>query len=309
MRVFVTGAAGWVGRHVVAELLSHGHRVLGLARSEAHTAALTAVGAEVHLGSLEDAESLKRGAAVCDGVIHCAFLVDFARFQHCCDIDRRAIDAIGGALAGTNKPFVSTFGSLGTAAGPGEVSTEETPGQTEGMLGARAQGEETVMAQAARGVRATLVRLSPTVHGQGDGGFIPTLISLARKHGVAVYIGDGRNRWPAVHARDAARVYRLALEKGQAGSRFHAVADEGVPTKEIAEAIARGLGVPCVSKSAEEAPAYLDFLTHFFAMDAPSSSRLTQERLGWKPTEVGLIEDMDQGHYFDLAISRSKLIP
>ena len=308
MRVFVTGAAGWVGSHVVKELLSYGHRVLGLARSDANAAVLTALGAEVHRGSLEDVESLKQGALACDGVIHCGFIHDFARFQQCCATDRVAIETIGAALAGSNKPFVSTFGTLGTDVAPGSVGTEEHPGMSTGMAGLRAGSEAAVLATAANGVRATLIRLPPSVHGTGDGGFVPTLIAMARQHGSAVYIGEGHNRWPSVHVLDAVRLYRLALEKGQAGSRFHAVADEGVPTRDIAEAIGRGLGVPVVSQPVGEASAFLGFLTHFFAMDAPSSSRLTQERLGWKPTEPGLIDDLGQGHYFDTTISSSKYI-
>ena len=308
MRVFVTGAAGWVGRHVVKELQSHGHQVLGLARSDANIATLTALGAEVHRGSLEDLDSLKQAAAQCDGVIHCGFVHDFSRFQEVCAIDRAAIDAIGEALEGSNKPAVFTFGTLGTVPTPGRAGTEEDPGQTAGMAGMRAGNEQAVMAWAGKGVRATLVRLPPTVHGTGDAGFVPMLIGLARKNGMSIYVDDGQSRWPAVHVLDAARVYRLALEKGQAGARYHAVAEEGVHTKDIAEAIGRGLQVPVESKSSAEAPAFLQFLGHFFALDGPSSSRLTQERLGWKPTEVGLVEDIKQGHYFDTNISASKYV-
>ena len=307
MRVFVTGASGWVGSHVVKELLSHGHTVVGLARSEENAAALKAAGAEVHRGSLEDAQSIREGARTCDGVIHCGFVHDFARFEQSCATDRQVVHTVGDALAGSGKPFIATFGTLGTLVTPaGRTGTEEDPNQTEGMMGMRAVNEENVLALAAKGVRASLIRLPPTVHGTGDHGFVPTLISFARKNGVAAYIGEGRNRWPAVHVKDAARLYRLALEKGQAGSRFHAIADEGVPTRDIAEAIGRALGVPAESRTAEEAGPLLNFLAHFFAMDAPSSSKLTQQRLGWKPVEAGLLEDLAQGHYFDEGVSRSK---
>ncbi len=295
MRVFVTGATGFIGSAVVRELLGAGHQVLGLARSDAGAKSLAAAGAEVHRGSLEDLESLKRGAATADGVIHCAFIHDFSDFAANCAKDKAAIEAMGATLAGSNKTFIATSGVLGLA--PGRSGTEEdTPNHA-----LPRKSEEAGLALASQGVRAMAIRLSPSVHGDGDHGFVPQLIKSARDNGFATYVGDGKNRWPAVHRLDAARLYRLALEKGASGARFHGVADEGIPVRAIAEAIGKRLGVPAVSKSPAEAGALLGFIGMVLGADAPTSSTITQERLGWKPTHVGLLEDLEKGRYFDEA--------
>jgi nucleoside-diphosphate-sugar epimerase len=293
MRVFVTGATGFIGSAIVEELIAGGHEVLGLSRSDTGAAALTAAGAKVLRGSLQDLESLKRGAAAADGVIHCAFIHDFTTFAANCATDQAAIEAMGGALAGSNKPFIATSGVLGLA--PGRVGTEEdSPGSD-----LPRKSEEAGLALVSQGVRAIVIRLSPSVHGDGDHGFVPMLIQAARDKGFAAYVGEGKNRWPAVHRRDTARLYRLALEKGTAGARFHGVADEGIPVRDIAEIIGKRAGVPAVSRSAEETGAALGFLGYVLGMDAPTSSKLTQDRLGWKPTHVGLIRDLEEGRYFE----------
>jgi nucleoside-diphosphate-sugar epimerase len=292
MRVFVTGATGFIGSAIVQELIGAGHRVLGLSRSEGGAKALTAAGAEVHRGSLEDLESLKSGAAGADGVIHCAFIHDFSKFEANCATDKAAIDAMGSVLAGSNKPFISSSGVLGLAQGRAGIETDSPSGAIP------RKSESAALALVPYGVRAMTIRLSPSVHGDGDHGFVPMLVKTAREKGFATYVGEGKNRWPAVHRLDAARLYRLALEKGAAGGIFHGVADEGVPVKEIAEVIGKRLGVPAVSKSPEETGALLGFIGHVLAMDSPASSKLTQEKLGWKPTHVGLIEDLEEGRYF-----------
>jgi len=293
MRVFVTGASGWVGSAVTRELIAAGHKVLGLARSDASARTVAAAGAEVHRGALDDLDSLERGAAACDGVIHTAFIHDFSDFVANCAIDKAAIEAIGAVLEGSGRPLIVTSGTLGLP--HGRLGTEDDP--TSSVLPRRS--EEVGLPLAARGVRAMVVRLSPSVHGDGDHGFVATLVRIAREKGFATYVGDGKNRWPAVHRLDAARIYRLALEKGASGSRFHGVADEGIPVREIAEAIGRRLNVPAVSKTHEEAGALLGFIGHVLAMDGPASSALTQERLGWRPTGPGLIADLEKGRYFD----------
>ncbi len=293
MRVFVTGASGWVGSAVTRDLIGAGHKVLGLARSEASANAVAAMGAEVHRGALDDLDSLARGAASCDGVIHTAFIHDFSDFAANCATDKAAIEAIGAALAGSGRPLLVTSGTLGLP--PGSLGTEDDAAASVMPR----KSEEVGLAMATRGIRAMVVRLSPSVHGEGDHGFVATLVRTAREKGFATYVGDGKNRWPAVHRFDAARIYRLALEKGVSGARFHGVADEGIPVREIAEAIGRRLNVPAVSKTPEEASALLGFIGHVLAMDAPASSALTQERLGWRPTGPGLIADLDKGHYFD----------
>jgi nucleoside-diphosphate-sugar epimerase len=293
MRVFVTGATGFVGSAIVQELLGAGHQVLGLARSDAGAASLAGAGAEVHRGSLEDLDSLKRGAAAVDGVIHTAFIHDFSDFTANVRADKLAIEAMAATLAGSDKPFIVTSGTLGLP--PGRRGTEEdSPGAA-----LPRKSEEAGLAAAAQGVRAMVVRLSPSVHGDGDHGFVPALIKLAREKGNAIYVGEGKNRWPAVHRLDAAKLYRLALEKGTAGARFHGVGDDGIPIREIAETIGRRLKVPAVSKTPEEAAALLGFIGHVLAMDGPVSNALTQERLGWHPTHPGLIQDLEQGRYFD----------
>lgn len=299
MRVFVTGASGHVGSAVVPELLDAGHQVIGLARSDKSAAALTAAGAEVHRGDLDDLEGLAAAAAAADGVVHLAFKHDamFAGdFGSAVAADLRAVEALGDALAGTGKPLVATSGTMLLAfAGLEDAATEADALDA----GPRIDAENAVVALARRGVRSSVVRLPPTVHSTLDhNGFIPTLISLARSKGVAAYVGDGANRWPAVHTLDAARLYRLALESAPAGSRLHAVDDEGVPFREITEAIGHRLNLPVAGIAPAEADAHFGFLSGHAAADNPSSSTLTRELLGWKPVQPGLLDDLGQGHYF-----------
>jgi nucleoside-diphosphate-sugar epimerase len=296
MRVFVTGATGFVGSAIVQELIGAGHQVAGLARSDAAATRLVAAGAVAHGGSLDDLDSLKRGATESDGVIHTAFVHDFSNIAAAGRTDRLAIEAIGTALAGSGRPFVVTSGMAHLT--QGRIGTENDAPDPNSLANHRIASEETTLALASREVRATLVRLPPTVHGDGDHGFVPALIGIARQKGVSAYVGNGKNRWAAVHRLDAARLYRLALEKGSAGSRFHGVAEEGVPTREIAEVIGRQLGVPVVSRSPEEAADHFGWLGRFFALDVPASGTRTQERLGWRPTGPGLIADLDGGRYF-----------
>jgi nucleoside-diphosphate-sugar epimerase len=296
MRVFVTGATGFIGSAVVRELIDAGHQVVGLARSDAAAKSLVAVGGDVHRGSLEDLESLRSGAAAVDGVIHTAFIHDFSNYGPAAEADRRAIDTLGEALAGSERRLIVTSGTL-LAQRQGSLATEEDAHNPNFPR----RSEEAALALAARGVRASVLRLPPSVHGNGDHGFVPRLISIAREKGVSAFIGDGLNRWPAVHRFDAAHLYRLVLEKGSAGATYHGVADEGVPTREIAEAIARGLNLPVVGKSSEEAADQFGWIARFFGIDAPASSALTQERLGWRPTQVGLIADLNADHYFEHA--------
>ncbi len=293
MRVFVTGASGWVGSAVTRDLVAAGHTVLGLARSDASAKTVIAAGGEVHRGALDDLDSLARGAKACDGVIHTAFIHDFSDFAANCATDKAAIETFGAALEGSGRPLIVTSGTMGLQ--PGRLGTED---DTAASILPR-KSEQVGLSMAARGVRAMAVRLAPSVHGDGDHGFVATLVRTAREKGFAVYVGDGKNRWPAVHRFDAAKIYRLALEKGTAGSRFHGVADEGIPVRAIAEAIGSRLNVPAVSKTPEEAGALLGFIGHILAMDGPASSALTQERLGWRPTGPGLIADLDKGRYFD----------
>ncbi|GAB3830334.1 SDR family oxidoreductase [Hymenobacter jeollabukensis] len=293
MRVFVTGATGFVGSAVVQELLGAGHQVLGLARSEANARALTAAGAAVHPGSLDDLDSLRRGAAAAEGVIHTAFNHDFAAYAAAAETDRRAIEALGDALAGSDRPLVVTSGlaGLSTDGRPGTEDDIPTPGFR--------LSEEAGMAQVARGVRASVIRLAASVHDHGDHGFVPTLIDIARAKGVAAYVGEGLNRWPAVHRLDAARLYRLVLEQGRAGGRYHGVADEGVPLRELAAIIGRHLQLPVVSKSVEEAPEHFGWMARFVGLDLPATSRRTQQELGWQPTGPSLLAELEQGHYFE----------
>ena len=296
MRVFVTGATGFIGTAVVRELIDAGHQVLGLARSDAGAKSLIAAGADVHRGSLEDLESLRSGATAADGVIHTAFIHDFNNYAPAAEADRRAIETLGGALAGSDRPLIVTSGTL-LVQGQGSLATEEDGSNPNFPR----KSEATALALAARGVRSSVLRLSPSVHGNGDHGFVPRLISIAREKEVSAFIGDGLNRWPTVHRLDAAHLYRLMLEKGSAGARYHGVADEGVPTREIAEAIGRGLNVPVVSKSGEEAADHFGWIARFFSIDGPASSAQTQERLGWRPVQRGLIADLNAEHYFEQA--------
>ncbi|MEH2554412.1 nucleoside-diphosphate-sugar epimerase [Bradyrhizobium algeriense] len=292
MRIFVTGATGFVGSAVVHELITSGHQVLGLTRSDAGASALAGLGAEAHRGSLEDLESLRDGARRADAVIHTAFNHDFSRFLENCAEDRRAIEAMGAELEGSKRPMLvtSAFGSLA----PGRIATEADRPAPDFPRAS----EAAAAAVAARGVRASAVRLAASTHGDGDHGFVPRLIDIAREKGVAAYVGDGANRWPGVHRLDAARLYRLALEQVVEGGPYHAVADEGVPFKKIAEVIGRRLGVPVISKTHDEAPAHFGWIARFAAMDMPASSARTRAAVGWKPEQPGLIADLDQDNYF-----------
>ncbi len=297
MRVFVTGATGFVGSAVVPELVEAGHEVTGLARSEKSAEALAAAGAKAHRGSLEDLDALKAAAGESEGVIHCAFIHDdFTKMQHAGEVDHRAIEALCGALAGSNRPLVITSGTA--LPGLGRPVTEADSADPEGG-NHRLAGEQLALSFASQGVRSSVVRLPPTVHGEGDHGFVPHIVSIARERGVSGYVGDGANRWPAVHRLDAAKLFRLALEDGPAGSVFHAIGEEGVPTREIAESIARGLGVRSESISPEQALEQLGWIGGFFALDVPATAEITKEQTGWEPTHQGLLADLAEGHYYE----------
>ena len=300
MRVFVTGATGFIGSAVVRELIDAGHRVLGLARSEKAAKDLVATGAEVHRGSLEDLESLRSGAAAADAVIHTAFIHDFSNYGPAAEADKRAIETLGAALADSKRPLIITSGTL-LAQRQGPLATEDdAPNRSFPR-----KSEEAALTLASRGVRVGVLRLPPSVHGEGDHGFVSRLISVAREKGVSAYIGNGLNRWPAVHRLDAANLYRLILEKGATGQRYHGVADEGVPTREIAEVIGRRLHVPVISKSREEAADHFGWIAPFFGIDGPASSAQTQNLLGWRPVMPGLIADLDAEHYFEPVLLHS----
>ncbi|MEE4491208.1 SDR family oxidoreductase [Streptomyces sp. BE230] len=305
MRVFITGASGWIGSAVVPELIDAGHQVVGLARSDASAEALTAVGAEVRRGDLDDLGTLHDAAADADGVIHLAFKHDIAfsgGFQGAAESDRRAVETFGEALAGSGKPFVIASGTLGLA--PGRVATEQdglSPDWPVPFEAARARLATALLAVglAPHNVRSSVVRFPPTVHGEGDHGFMAALVGIARDKGVSGYIGDGANRWPAVHRADAAHLVRLALEDAPAGSTLHAVGEEGVPLREVADTIGRRLGLPVASLAPEDADAHFGWLGGLVGVDGPASSTLTRASFGWQPTHPGLIEDLAKGHYFD----------
>ncbi len=296
MRIFVTGATGFIGSEIVPELIKAGHQVLGLTRSDAGAQSLTAAGAEVHRGDLEDLDSLRSGAAKSDGVIHTAFDHDFSRFVENCEKDRRAIEALGAALTGSDRPLIITSGTGMGNAVPGEPAFENNfninhpnPRKASELAGASVL---------AAGVNVSVVRL-PQVHDTVKQGLITPLVALAREKGVSAYVGEGLNRFPAAHVLDVARLYRLALEKREPGARYNAVAEEGVPARDIAEVIGRGLKVPVVSLSPEEAAAHFGWLAMFVGLDMLASSAQTQERLGWHPTGPGLLTDLEQMHYFE----------
>ncbi|HTN81548.1 MAG TPA: SDR family oxidoreductase [Acidimicrobiales bacterium] len=293
MRVFVTGASGWIGSAVVPELIGAGHDVVGLARSDASADAVDAAGAEVLRGSLEDLDSLREGAAKSDGVIHLAFIHDFTQYDAANQADRDAIAAMGAVLEGSGRPLVIASGVAAVAVG--RSATEDDPPAPEFP---RSLASVMTVELAERDVRSSVVRLPPTVHGSGDEGFIKMLVDIAREKGVAGYIGDGSNRWPAVHRSDAARVFHLALEHASPGSTYNAVGEEGVPTRAIAEAIGRHLHLPVESIEADGATAHFGWLGVIWSIDVPTSSALTQVRLGWKPTGPTLLDDLDAGHYF-----------
>jgi nucleoside-diphosphate-sugar epimerase len=292
MRVFVTGASGWIGSAVIPELLGAGHQVLGLARSDSSAAAVAALGAEVLRGDLNDLDTLRAGAAGSDGVIHLAFIHDFSDFDASLAADRRAIETMGAALEGSGKPLVI---ASGTPQVPGRVATERDEQAAVGGASGRAANAVATLDLAARGVRSSVVGLPRTVHGDGDRhGFIAIMVATARDKGVSGYVGDGSNRWPAVHVLDAAHLFRLAVEQAPAGSRLHAVGDEGVPIGDIAGVISRHLSVPTASVPAAD----FGFLGQILAIDQPASATITRELLGWRPVQPGLIDDMEKGHYF-----------
>ncbi|BBC98099.1 SDR family oxidoreductase [Streptomyces griseofuscus] len=301
MRVFVTGASGWIGSAVVPELIGAGHQVVGLARSDASAEALAAAGAEVVRGSLDDLDVLRAAAADSDGVIHLAFKHDVAfsgGFQSAAEADRRAVDVLTEALVGSDRPFVLASGLAGLK--PGRVATEQDMPVIEGdsPILIRAVTAQAVLASAERGVRSSVVRLSPTCHGDGDNGFMTSLIGIAREKGVSGYPAEGANRWPAVHRLDAARLFRLAVEKAPAGTVLHGAAEEGVPLREIAEVIGRQLKLPTVSVGAEDLAGHFGWMNGFVGLDAPASNAATRALLDWDPTGPSLLADLEEGHYF-----------
>ena len=295
MRVFVTGATGFIGSAIVQELISAGHEVLGLARSDAAAKSLSVAGAKVHRGELQDLDSLSAGAGAADGVIHTGFNHDFSKFKENCENERKAVEALGSALVGSDRPFIITSG-IGLLP-PGQLATEQTMPLSPNP-NPRVASEEAARAVVDRGVRVSIVRLPPSVHGDGDHGFVPILINMARQKGASAYIGEGLNRWPAVHRLDAAHLFRRALEKGAARAYYHGVAEEGIAFRQIAEVIGRRLNVPVVGKTPEDAETHFTWFAHFAAMDVAAKSKQTQENLGWHPTQRGLIADIDGPSYF-----------
>jgi nucleoside-diphosphate-sugar epimerase len=293
MRIFLTGATGFIGSAIVPELINAGHQVLGLTRSDAGADSLIAAGAQVHRGHLEDLESLRSGAAQSDGVIHTAFIHDFSKFKENCEIDQRAIETLGSALAGSDRPLIVTSGlALGS---PKRPVTEDTDPPANSPM--PRVSEESALAMIPQGVSAAVVRL-PQVHDTVKQGLVTYLVAVAREKGVSAYVDEGLNRWSAAHVLDTARLYRLALEKHEAGARYNAVAEEGVSLRDIAEVVGRGLKVPVVSLSPEEAAGHFGWLAMFAGLDLSASSAQTQERLGWHPTGPGLIADLEQMRYF-----------
>jgi nucleoside-diphosphate-sugar epimerase len=296
MRVFVTGASGWIGAAVVAELIEAGHEVAGLARSDASAAAVQEAGAEVIRGSLDDLDTLTAAATAADGVIHTAYVHDFSQMEAAAVTDRRVITTLGAALEGSDRPLVVTTGT--GVLQPGRPVREDdrhdpsTPGHP------RRENETVALELADRGVRVSVVRPAPSVHGEGDHGFVARLVDIARERGASGYVADGANRWAAVHRLDTARLYRMALEQAPAGSVYHAVGEEGVATRDIADVIARHLNLPLVSVDPGDAAEHFGWLGAFFSWDAPASNALTRERLAWEPTHQGLLADLDEGFYF-----------
>lgn len=299
MQVFVTGATGFVGSAVTAELLAHGHRVLGLARSDRSADQLVRSGAQVLRGDLEAPDTLPEGARLCDAILHVGFIHDFARFAHSCAIDTAAIETIGAAIEGTDKPFIVTAGLAGLGV-PGQMVSEDDVAPPPSDLYPRAS-DSAARTLSARGIPTAILRLPPSVHGKGDHGFVPMLIELARAKGRSAYVGTGENAWPAVHVTDAARAFRLALEHGPSADTFHAVAEQGVPFREIARAIAVGLGLPCVSLSPEEAGGHFGWMVRFVTLDQPADSERTRHVLGWHPAGPELLTDIAEAGYFPVA--------
>ena len=296
MHVFLTGASGWIGSAVVPELVAAGHRVTGLARSERAVAALTAAGVDPVPGSLADLDVLRAAATEADAVIHLGFVHDFANFAAAGRTERAAVEALGSALEGSGRPLLLAAGVAGLA--PGRLATERDPSPFSGPDAPRGGSEQLALGYAERGVRAVSLRFAPTVHGDGDHGFLAELVRIARVQGVSGYLGDGSSRWPAVHRLDAARLVRLALEQAPAGAVVHAVAEEGVATRLIAEVVGRHLDLPVVSVRPEDAEQHFGWLGAFFGLDLPTSSALTRDLLGWTPTRPGLLDDLEAGHYF-----------
>jgi nucleoside-diphosphate-sugar epimerase len=291
MRIFLTGATGFIGSKIVPELIQAGHQVLGLTRSDAGAKQLTAAGAEVHRGDLEDPTTLRRGAEKADAVIHCAFDHDFSRFVENCQKDKRNIEAMGEALVGSRRPLIVTSGTGMGSRGPGELASEDAYDTTH--ANPRKISEETGMVLAQRGVNISFVRL-PQVHDTKKQGLISPLIEISRAKGRVAYVGDGKSRWPAAHVSDVARLYKLAIERAEAGARYHAVGEEGVTTKDISEALGRSLKLPVVSLSGDEAAAHFGWMAMFAGLDMPASSAITQKKLGWTPVGPGLIADLER---------------